>query len=859
MFSAKVKSVLSGDSLVLTSTKSKPGTAPPPEKTFALAYVTAPRIRREGDEPFAFESRDFLRKLLVGKDVSFSAMYTSSAKREYGDVVSGGRSMLEAAVEEGWVKVRDDAGKNEKDAEATAHLRNLETKAREAKKGIWSEIAGVTDVRYESPPEAEVKHKVVDSIVERVLNGDKLSVRIMTPERHYIANLGMAGIRCPQAKRSDGQGNAEDYGDEAKLFVESRLMQRSVKVEVVGTSQQGLLVAHVTHPAGKITELLLQNGLARCADWMSPMVGSEMAALRAAEGVAKGRKLNLWKGHVSGVKSGPGFDAIVSRIVSADSITVRQKSGEDQRLHFSSIRGPKVSDPKQLAYANDAKEFLRKRLIGKHVNVSIDHVRPASEGFEARQIATVTISGKNVALGLVEAGLALVIKHRRDDEDRSPIYDELMAAEQIALDEQKGLHSPKEAPTVRIVDASESVAKAKAFLTFLQRQKRIAAVVEHVAAGSRFKVLVPRENAKITFVLSGIRTPRAGRPNEQSEPFGQDALNFTTKRCLQRDVEIEVESTDRSGGFVGSLYVGKEDLAVLLLEEGLATVHEYSAEYVSNSKQLYNAQSNAQKAQRRIWNDYIAEKETALDAPATGAEVSPAKKEYIDIVITDVSSNGTLQVQIVSSGTQQLTQLMSKFRQFHLASNEAPLTTLPSVGECISAQFSEDKKWYRARVRAVDRSNNKVEVTYIDYGNGESVALENLRTLHSQFSTSALQAQCHEAVLSFLVWPNQDYAQEAVAFLASVSAGKQLVANIDQRTGNTMSLTLFDAHSSTSAKESLNKEMVRHGWTRVEHGAGSRGWQRAYNDIIKELQLSEKQAMKERKGLWEYGDPTADE
>lgn len=39
--------------------------------------------------------------------------------------------------------------------------------------------------------------------------------------------------------------------------------------------------------------------------------------------------------------------------------------------------------------------------------------------------------GRNVAEQLVEKGLASVVRHKRDDEDRSPDYDKLMAAEQL--------------------------------------------------------------------------------------------------------------------------------------------------------------------------------------------------------------------------------------------------------------------------------------------------------------------------------------------------------------------------------------------------------------------------------------------
>ncbi len=42
---AKVKSVLSGDTLILASVNN-----PAQERTLSLAYVSAPRLKREGDE-----------------------------------------------------------------------------------------------------------------------------------------------------------------------------------------------------------------------------------------------------------------------------------------------------------------------------------------------------------------------------------------------------------------------------------------------------------------------------------------------------------------------------------------------------------------------------------------------------------------------------------------------------------------------------------------------------------------------------------------------------------------------------------------------------------------------------------------
>jgi hypothetical protein len=63
------------------------------------------------------------------------------------------------------------------------------------------------------------------------------------------------------------------------------------------------------------------------------------------------------------------------------------------------------------------------------------------------------------------------------------------------------------------------------------------------------------------------------------------------RRYMQRDVEFEVDAVDKSGGFIGAMYVGKtENVAITLVREGLATVHAFSAEGVPWVKQLFDAE-----------------------------------------------------------------------------------------------------------------------------------------------------------------------------------------------------------------------------------------------------------------------------
>lgn len=172
--------------------------------------------------------------------------------------------------------------------------------------------------------------------------------------------------------------------------------------------------------------------------------------------------------------------------------------------------------------------------------------------------------------------------------------------------------SPKPPTTKTYQDYSETLQKAKVQCTILQRQRKIPAIVDFVKSGSRFTVLIPRENAKLTLVLSGIRAPRSARnPEEKSEPFGQEAHDFATRRCLQRDAEIDIEGTDKVGGFIGTLYINRENFAKLLLEEGFASVHLYSADQSGNAAELQAAEQRAQEAHKGRWHDYDPTAEAA--------------------------------------------------------------------------------------------------------------------------------------------------------------------------------------------------------------------------------------------------------
>ncbi|CAG8643723.1 36826_t:CDS:10, partial [Racocetra persica] len=721
---------------------------------------------------------------------------------------------------EGWAKVREDGRKNKDDSrgEEVDNLVALESAAQAAGKGIWGDKDKYSrNVNYILQEDARTylnKYKglKIDGIIEQVRDGSSLRVLLIppTPAPQQYLNINISGIKAPTVRKDipDVEDLVEPYGEEAKYFVESRLLQRNVKVILEGLSGNNqAFYATILHPAGNIAESLVAVGLGKVADWSITVVTDGPIKLREAEKKAKEKRLRLWQDHVVRSKAGGDdheFEGTVTRIVSGDTLHVRvNRTGVEKKLQLSSIRQPKPKDPKFPEYNFEAKEFLRKKLIGKAVKVIIDYQKPASDGYEAKECATIKLGEFNPAEALVERGLAQIIRHKKDDEDRSSCYDQLLMADQN--------------------DASESSARARQFLHSLQRYGRVPGVVDFVNNGSRFKIYITKESYKLTFVLSGIRCPRPGRtPADKSEPFSVEALEFATRKVLQRDVEIEVENVDKVGGFIGSLWLNKtENFAILLLQEGLATIHSFSADQSPYSRELYAAEQIAKDEKKNIWALQDSSIISEIDVAVTADETEP-RKEYVDVVVSEIISGGHFYVQVV---------------------NDSNIRSL-------------EKMMYRARIRKNIPEKESVEVVYIDYGNSETIPLSRIRSIPDNFKQ--LPPHAYEAVLSFLKVPDReaDYGGEAYERLRDFVGSKQLVANIDHRDNNILHLTLYDPAQSESSDASINAEMVRDGLALVNNKLG---YIKKYLNVVKKLLEVQEQAKKDRVGMFEYGDVTADD
>ena len=434
--------------------------------------------------------------------------------------------------------------------------------------------------------------------------------------------LLLAGITCPRIGNPSTDQPTEAFSVEAREFVLLRLLQRKLDVSLIGTDKNGTsIVGIVHHPAGNIALELLKHGLARMVDWSVRLMSvADVPALRVAENGAKRAAVGIWHSHAPPVlTSASQMRGTIVEVVSGDTLYLLPdgKPAADSSLFkfsLASIRSPRLGSAQagrdDEPYAHECKEKLRAMTIGKQVSVEIHHERdiPVRPGeTEKRAFGTLSV-GKHPDMSevLISEGLAQTQRHR-DEDEKSPRYDELRAAEGAAKDAKKGMHKAVEYKKPLVNDLTDQ-RKAKAYAGALTRAGKIKAVVEYIFNGALFKWYVPSENCHIRFSVANVRCPQPSpspgsrQPGKPAEPFGDEAKFHAKFSLLQRTVDIQCNGVTNSGIITGSLVMQKRDYTMELIGAGFATVDQRKIDYGEAPRALVEAQNTAKANKVGLWS-----------------------------------------------------------------------------------------------------------------------------------------------------------------------------------------------------------------------------------------------------------------
>ncbi|KAJ2767615.1 hypothetical protein IWQ57_003882, partial [Coemansia nantahalensis] len=298
---------------------------------------------------------------------------------------------------------------------------------------------------------------------------------------------------------------------------------------------------------------------------------------------------------------------------------------------------------------------------------------------------------------------------------------------------------------------------------------------------------------------------------------------------------------------------------------GLASVFDASAEHSHHKALLYAAERDAKAAGRGMWADYDAEAEarTAAEkakeeqARAAGDRQLEPRIEFLDVAVSELASTTSLFVQIAKkSKIDELESMMTGLAIDHPAGGAG---FAPKAGQLVCACYTVGDEWHRARIVKVLPAG-RFEVSYIDFGNAETLDADRIRPLPAKFA--AAEPYAIPAQLAFLRLPSgefaADYVPEAYATLRQLLEGRQLVANVEARPPNApLQLTFYDPKLGRPVLEqSVNGEIAAAGFALADRRALASRHNTAAAAKLEEIVAEARTA---RRGMWEYGDLTADE
>nr|XP_020042669.1 staphylococcal nuclease domain-containing protein 1 isoform X2 [Castor canadensis] len=278
------------------------------------------------------------------------------------------------------------------------------------------------------------------------------------------------------------------------------------------------------------------------------------------------------------------------------------------------------------------------------------------------------------------------------------------------------------------------------------------------------------------------------------------------KKSWATQVEVEVESMDKAGNFIGWLHMDGANLSVLLVEQALSKVH-FTAERSAYYKSLLSAEEAAKQKKEKVWAHY---EEQPVEEVMPVLEEKERSASYKPVFVTEITDDLHFYVQDVETGTQ-LEKLMENMRNDISSHPPVEGSYAPRRGEFCIAKFV-DGEWYRARVEKVE-SPAKVHVFYIDYG-------------------------------------NEDARTDAVDSVVRDIQNTQCLLNVEHLSASCPHVTLQFADS----KGDVGLGLVKEGLVMVEVRK-----EKQFQKVITEYLNAQESAKSARLNLWRYGDFRADD
>ncbi|MEJ5919336.1 thermonuclease family protein [Corynebacterium sp. H78] len=237
----------------------------------------------------------------------------------------------------------------------------------------------------------------------------------------------------------------------------------------------------------------------------------------------------------------------VSHVIDGDTISVKNNEGEETKVRFLNIDTPEMKSdiPAESCYGQEAKDFLEKLLPPSTiVRLETDEVVHDRYG---RTLAGVFLEDDLVNARIAQEGFgkAMLVEPNRK------FYEQVLQAEEVASDQQKGIHDPTLgcSPESQLKSYGEALTGSSlATLSDEELDAHIDAIDEAFRNLDAFHVLSVKEGED----GSAIAKHFSDKANEEIDPVRRNLNDARTQavkekhRRLEEAKQTELENTEQT-------------------------------------------------------------------------------------------------------------------------------------------------------------------------------------------------------------------------------------------------------------------------------------------------------------------------
>ena len=529
-----------------------------------------------------------------------------------------------------------------------------------------------------------------------------------------IKNIRFLGIKIPII--------GKEHAIKLKNFLSKHGHQRDcifILKRIEGDEKGWVVDDDITNDESVLRKLLL-NGWVRLDNDASVVLSPiEFLGYKQLQDEAMNKKKGIWKNYKGNTDKtisigARDFEGVIQEVLSGDRFMVKNKTTKEVlKLNLTSIRAPNcnnLSDPSTAApWALKAREFMRKRYIGKTVQVRLDAIKQFELNDKEITINSVTMKLGDDILGvkLLENGLA-EFKTPRTDEVASSGIKNFADAFELGKEKKVGLHSNKKPGVNKYWDMSvaENRKKIKGDIMMQGLENRERGVVEYVFSGSRFKIRSDKNKIFFTLSLNSVKT-LSDKNMENHEKWNEKAKLFAKSNLYQRDIEFKIDQIDKKGITHGTIFLNGKNFCIPVLKKGYGYLETYRTnDYINKYR---DAENYARENKKGIWGDKVS----------FGKKESSSKTlESKNVTISELYSMEEIYLQEKSSKLKQIENMIKENRK-----------TLKNLKEPISkgtiALGEYENLLYRVKI--LQKKKTGYEVIFIDYGNRDVVELTKLK------------------------------------------------------------------------------------------------------------------------------------